>query len=338
MLIIILKLKEFWIIKVYLIKKEERMDFKVSILLSTYNGEKYIKQQIDSLLNQSYKNFNLYIRDDGSTDSTISIINLINDSRIHLLSDSLGNIGPTGSFIELIKNINSDIYLFCDQDDIWLSNKLEKTVYSINKIGINNLILFHSDLHLVDSNINHYKITFNNHEKIKLPEDYELRQLFLQNCIVGCTIGITNSLVEKSKIREVNYKQIAMHDWWFALVAKKFGSIQFSETPTILYRQHSSNASGTSSGYKNKILKLLNFFIYINKVIKYKNRIIEQTRLFYETFYVELDEVEKTICETIINSKDKNFFKVYRSFFMNKIKFKSFHMNLIMLISYLFKK
>lgn len=312
---------------------------KVSILLSSFNGEKYLKQQIDSLLNQTYKDFNLYIRDDGSIDSSINIINSYDDSRINLITDSFGNIGPTGSFIELIRNVSSDIYLFCDQDDIWLSNKLEKTVNSMIKIGINNLILFHSDLELVDSNMTHYNLTFNCLEKIRIPEDYEFKQLLLQNCVVGCTIGITNSLVEKSKVREINYNHIAMHDWWFALVAKKFGIVEFSETPTILYRQHANNTSGSSSrNYKSKILKLLNFSIYLNRIIKYKNRIINQTKLFYETFEIELDKKEKNVCEVIINSNNENFFNVSRAFFMNKIKFKNFHMNLFILILYMFKK
>ena len=100
----------------------------IAILMSTYNGERYLREQIDSLLNQTYKDWKLYIRDDGSTDETISIIeSYVNDypDLIVLLKDDLGNLGSARSFMRILSVVDADYYMFCDQDDVWLPNKVK---------------------------------------------------------------------------------------------------------------------------------------------------------------------------------------------------------------------
>src|SRR5690554_3762938 len=101
---------------------------KIAIVLSTYNGEKYISEQLDSILNQTYQNFMLYIRDDGSKDSTISIIQKYqktNPTKITFIQDDLGNLHVFDSFKQLLLHSSGDYYVFCDQDDIWTTNKLK---------------------------------------------------------------------------------------------------------------------------------------------------------------------------------------------------------------------
>ncbi len=102
----------------------------VAILLSTYNGQLYLKEQIDSLLDQTYKNWCLFVRDDGSSDDTLQIISTYAKKcpeRIVLLTDNRGNIKPAASFMQLLSMVDMDYYMFCDQDDIWLSTKIERT-------------------------------------------------------------------------------------------------------------------------------------------------------------------------------------------------------------------
>lgn len=105
----------------------------IAILLSTYNGEKFIKKQIDSLIAQTFSNWKLYIRDDGSTDKTISIIEEIceSDNRIFLYKET--NIGVKASFLSLLSRVEADYYFFCDQDDFWYDNKIEKTLEYASK-------------------------------------------------------------------------------------------------------------------------------------------------------------------------------------------------------------
>ena len=108
---------------------------KVVILLSTYNGEKYLKEQLDSLLNQTYKNIDIYIRDDGSKDETVNIIKKYQNEYDNIHLEEGKNLGFIKSFFELLKNgdENVDIYSYCDQDDIWEEDKIERAVKFINK-------------------------------------------------------------------------------------------------------------------------------------------------------------------------------------------------------------
>lgn len=112
----------------------EEMEDTVAILMATYNGDKYIEEQIQSIINQTYKNWQLFIRDDGSSDETLKIIkNFTNiDHRIHKITDNLGNLGPCLNFNELIKtHLEYKYIMFADQDDVWLENKI---MISVNKI------------------------------------------------------------------------------------------------------------------------------------------------------------------------------------------------------------
>ena len=108
----------------------------LAILMSTFNGEKYLKEQIDSLLNQEYEAFDIYIRDDGSTDQTVSILENYEHiyPNIYLLKDTQGNIGVFKSFMYLLSQVHADYYMFCDQDDVWLSNKISMSMKRMNEL------------------------------------------------------------------------------------------------------------------------------------------------------------------------------------------------------------
>ena len=125
---------------------------KIDILLATYNGEKYIKEQIDSILNQSYTNFNLIISDDSSTDSTVEILKEYEkkDERIKLIVQK-ENLGYIKNFEYLLTQVNSKYYMFSDQDDFWVNDKVLK---SYNKLVKENLDLVFCDLEIVDENLN----------------------------------------------------------------------------------------------------------------------------------------------------------------------------------------
>lgn len=132
----------------------------IAILMSTYNGSLFIKEQIESILKQTNKEWLLYIRDDGSTDDTRMILQEYtrkNPSKIHLLHDEFMNIGAGRSFMHLLEVVNADYYMFCDQDDVWMENKIERTyLYLRNleqKFGKNTAIGVFTDLTVVDSNL-----------------------------------------------------------------------------------------------------------------------------------------------------------------------------------------
>ena len=128
----------------------------VSILLATYNGEKFLIEQLNSIINQSYEDWTLYIHDDGSSDGTIAIINQYCDQyeNIIYLPDLIVHRGAAQSFMCLLEQVNADYYMFCDQDDVWLPYKIEKTYIAMQEKPVDSPVLIFSDLVVVDSDLN----------------------------------------------------------------------------------------------------------------------------------------------------------------------------------------
>ena len=200
---------------------------KTVILLSTYNGSKYIKEQIESLFAQTYKNFEIIARDDGSSDNTLNILNSYNITVLN----SKKNIGVENSFMFLLdyafKRTDAKYFMFCDQDDIWKKNKIEKTLNTMKKMETtysNMPILIHTDLEVVDENLTLKYHSFWQYEHIN-PKFYSLNRLLMQNTITGCTMMVNRKLVEF--ILPIQ-KNIILHDWWIGLVASQFGKINYN--------------------------------------------------------------------------------------------------------------
>ena len=257
---------------------------RVSILLSTYNGSKYIKEQLDSIFNQTYKNIEIIVRDDGSSDNTIEILKSYNIKPI----DTKINLGAMGSFEELLKyalqNSNSDYFMFCDQDDVWDTKKVEKTLAKMEEMEkeFGNIpLLVHTDLEVVDEKLNTINSSFMNFQKIN-PRISKFHNLLIQNAITGCTVMINRKLAQMCL--PIPDKAI-MHDWWIGLVATQFGKIGYLDEVTIKYRQHASNTIGAKGfSYWGIIKKGFD--------ISYKIKIdtnITQAKAFLKKFRNELD-------------------------------------------------
>lgn len=206
--------------------------------MSTYNGEKYIAQQIESIQKQTFTDWQLIIRDDGSTDKTCQIIQKIiqTDARMQLIQAE--NVGVIQSFYELVKKETADFYFFSDQDDVWLPEKLEIVLAQAKKQQNNEPILYYTDLKIVDKHL-----TVLSKSMIKLQSDHantNLNQELTENTVTGCTMMINHRLAEKWQ----DSSNIIMHDWWLALLAAALGKLIYIDQPTILYRQHADNVLG----------------------------------------------------------------------------------------------
>jgi rhamnosyltransferase len=229
-----------------MVNKEE---LSIAILMSTYNATQFLNEQIESIRNQSYRKWELYIRDDGSDDSTREMIRKYaeEDDRIVFLNDkNIVNLGVINSFMRLLKEVSADFYMFCDQDDVWKENKIQITLNEMLNCDYESRpVLVHTDLQVVDEKLNTLSRSFINRQK--LPTLSKLNNLVIQNNVTGCTVMINQKLKDL-----VNEKStgIRMHDWWFALVAKCFGEIRFISEATILYRQHSGNVVGSATFLK----------------------------------------------------------------------------------------
>jgi glycosyltransferase involved in cell wall biosynthesis len=218
----------------------------LSILLSTYNSKAFLNEQIDSIISQTVKDWVLYIRDDGSSDNTIDIIEKFckYNENIVFLKDELSNLGAKNSFIKLLSDVDSSYYMFCDQDDVWLPFKIEKTLLKMHEIELHReeipLLVF-TDLKVVDINLNIINNSMWRYQKTTPQHAKDFYSLSISNPVTGCTIMINQKAKEISI--PMSPKSL-MHDLWIALNVSHYGYVDFIDEPTILYRQHSDNVVG----------------------------------------------------------------------------------------------
>jgi glycosyltransferase involved in cell wall biosynthesis len=274
----------------------------IAVLLSTYNGEKYLKEQLDSLFSQTYKNFEIIVRDDGSSDKTLEVLKCYD---VKLLSSD-GNIGIKKSFETLLlyayENSDADYFMFCDQDDVWNNDKIEKTLEKMQELenlyGDNIPLLVHSDLEVVNEKLETLSSSMWKSEHIN-PRANTLNKLLMQNTITGCTMMINRTLAMKSL--SISSKAI-MHDWWIGLIVGAFGKIGFIEESTMKYRQHGKNDTGA---------KNYNYKFIINKLKKFGDinidKNISQAKEFLEEYKDQLDEKSKIMLEDFSTIKEKPY-------------------------------
>lgn len=257
-------------------------DIKVAVLMSTFNGAFFLKEQLQSLLDQTYSNFTLYVRDDGSSDETLQLITSFDGLDLKIMSDDAGNVGPASSFLRLLSAVEADYYFFCDQDDVWFNDKIERAITRIEKSNCGDAVpvLYHSDLTLVDSMLNVIGKSFHGFDNVNPDKFLESNSLLIQNCIVGCTSAFNR------KLRDLviydlqgKYNNIAMHDWWVALFARYFGFILYDNCSSIHYRQHQSNVSGSAIKSKKFLSRVFELRSY-KKVLKMMAKCESQSRFF----------------------------------------------------------
>lgn len=239
---------------------------KIDILMATYNGEKYVAEQIESILNQTYTNFNLIISDDCSTDSTREILEEYKqkDSRIEVYYQEQ-NLGYVKNFEFLLTKVESEVYMLSDQDDVWLKEKVEKTY---NKLVQEKADLVYTDLKVVDENLQEINPSFMRMMKFyrKATKYKDYRVAYLYNTATGCTIISKKKFLDKVLPVPKNKKYL-IHDSWIMLVVSMLGKTVYMDEAYILYRQHGNNQVGakkTTSQMKN-LDEVRKFVINIKK-------------------------------------------------------------------------
>jgi glycosyltransferase involved in cell wall biosynthesis len=282
-------LKKALFVVPFLIKSTEKFvidilktDNEVLILIATFNGAEYLPQQIESIKNQSLIDWKLIIRDDSSTDGTVSIINSFadKDDRIFLLKDEYASTGSAQKNFSLLLQYAQTLdlkYVFlCDQDDVWLPNKLETLIDLAKKKDTDNLkpLLIHSDLEVVGANLQLISPSLVKSIGIKPDLMNNVSSLMFQNCVTGCSCMINRALLEKITL---NPKNILMHDWWLALVASSVGEVIFIPEATVKYRQHGKNVVGA-----------LSYFALYNPFSKISQKTIRESSEFIQSCYEQI--------------------------------------------------
>jgi len=233
----------------------------IDILLATYNGEAFLKKQIDSLLAQEFEDWRLLVRDDGSSDRTAVILQTHQKSmgeRLTILPACRVNLGPRDSFSSLLQHADADYIMLCDQDDVWLPGKIAATLKKMHALeaqyGKDRPLLVHSDFKVVDENLHLLADSGWRYQKTDPRHGAFLNRLLVQNVATGCTVMLNRPL--RDLALPVPPGAI-MHDWWLTLVAGAFGKTGFVAEPLLLYRQHRLNAVGAKSWGMGRFLKQL---------------------------------------------------------------------------------
>ncbi len=243
----------------------------IAILLATYNGEKYLREQINSILSQTATNWTLYIHDDGSTDKTLEIINEFtgNHPNIIFLEDPTKHRGACNSFLWLLEKVNADYYMFCDQDDVWFSNKIEESFKAMKQLEndhVNLPALVFSDLSVTDEELN---IIFNSMWESTRSNKVTFSEYILcAPCVTGCTMLINKAGKEVS----LKYREYAfMHDSLIALCISYHGQMQAINRPLIYYRQHGDNTLGTRPYTSSLLYRIKNLKHIFSEARQYYN-------------------------------------------------------------------
>ncbi|MBV1944018.1 glycosyltransferase family 2 protein [Streptococcus parasuis] len=292
---------------------------KVNILMSTYNGQQFLAEQIRSIQEQSYADWTLFIRDDGSSDNTKEILKDFErqDSRIHIIdSDKSDNLGVIKSFHKLVNHDRADFYFFSDQDDVWLPNKLELSLKEAQNYPADLPIMVYMDLKVVNQDLE--IMTESMVKSQSHHANTELVQELTENTVTGGVAMINHTLAEMWQETD----DILMHDWYLALLASAFGNLVFIDQPGELYRQHSDNVLGArtlSKRFKKWIRPHILFAVYWDLI---KNSQKQARHLLQ----MPLSQSNRELIEAFVTIMDKPMlerFRILRKYGLRKNK--AFH-------------
>ncbi len=239
---------------------------QVAILMCTFNGELYLKEQLDSIKTQDYKNWTLYVSDDGSTDQTLSILKnyqaFWGKDKLHILKGP--RQGFQKNFMSLIisKKIHADFYMLCDQDDVWLPKKIITAIHHLQNQDQSCPQLYCGRTSYVT-------------KKLKFIKDSELflRPRSFHNAIVQSIAG-GNTMAYNNALKKISMKfpevKIISHDWWLYILCElSFGQTYYDHNSYILYRQHERSLIGANVSWLAKLKRL--YMLLSGKFIQYNN-------------------------------------------------------------------
>ena len=292
----------------------------IEILMTAYNGEKFIREQIDSILNQSDTYWHLTISDDGSTDNTPEIIDEYvqkhpDKIRRHCSGCRFGN--ARDHFFHLMEQCKEEYMLFCDQDDVWFPEKvgtLRKALLdATEEYGRETPILVFSDQTVVDEKLNSIADSLMLYER-RYKSGFDYRKILFQNVITGCTMGINKALAILAGSC-IDTTQTIMHDWWIGATAAKFGKVIYIDERLSSYRQHGDNSVGAkdATAIKRKLLNLKNIEDIRNNIDQQK----KQTEIFLNTFSTSLSNEDISFCKGFSRRRSGLFFYIDNAIYIH---------------------
>lgn len=288
----------------------------INVLLSAYNGDRFLHEQIESILQQIHPDIELFVRDDGSSDTTLSILKKYQDAgKLSFVAGK--NVGVKRSFDLLLREVSdANYYAFCDQDDVWMNHKLQRAIDRISEHPQSEPVLYFTTTRLVDSELQplhqvfppiHRKASFGN--------------ALVQNVVTGCTAVFNHAARKLLMSKNPDWNNILMHDWWLYLVISAHGQVIFDSQPSVHYRQHGHNQVGTQNVTLSKRL---------GRFWRNERKITTQVKEFYAQYQESLSDNHREMLEKFLR-KDKHFMvrlelalkgEVYRQRRLDNILFK----------------
>lgn len=290
----------------------------VTIALASYNGEKYIKEQLDSLLNQNTGcDFRIVVQDDCSADSTFDILQRYEErypQKIYVRQNDKPTGSAQGNFFKLLREIDDDYVLLCDQDDVWLEDKIQLTYERMKQLemeyGREIPLLVFSDVIVTDESLNIISESMAAYQKTA-PRHNRLNNYLVQNNIIGCTVMINRELLKYLKFEP---EVCMMHDWWLGLLASAFGQIAYLEKPLLKYRQHGDNQMGARAA--NDASQYIERLSKSKEVRSNYDRMFKQAEIFLMKYREELSEKQIKLLEAFVSlngaSRIVKIFKIFK--------------------------
>ena len=275
---------------------------RVAVVLSTYNGSAYLREQLDSIYSQGHSRIQVFVRDDSSSDGTLAILDQYKRERG--LEYVVGeNVGPTRSFFLALQAVGNefDYYALCDQDDVWHSNKVAVAVRALSEVDTDELALFCSELQLCDQSLTPIEKSMLKRSEIR-PE-----LLLFDNMCSGNTMVMTRGLREF--VLAHDYDGAYYHDWWVAMIAVFFGRLFYCPEALVDYRRTGSNVSSNGKQGMALLLERLRTFLMSGHLANIR----KQLESFYKAFADLLSLEQKRLFITALsNSRIKRAFAPFR--------------------------
>jgi glycosyltransferase involved in cell wall biosynthesis len=262
------------------------------VLLSTYNGAAFLQPLLDSVLGQDRVRLSILVRDDGSTDATLSMLE--RHARAGRLVYYRGpRLGPAASFLDLLGRADPafDTFAFCDQDDVWLPDKLSRATDHLGQQTAGAPALYCGRLMLVDEALTPLTLT-------PMPRrGASFENALVENIAAGCTV-VLNPAARDLLTRKAPDWLVA-HDWWAYLVVSAFGAVHYDAEPKLLYRQHRANAVGASRSVAGNLARRLRKF----RRNQAEMAVLNQAREFRRLFAAQLDSRHALVLERFLERR-----------------------------------
>lgn len=292
----------------------------ITVLMAAYNGEKYIGEQIESIINQTFDDWKLVIKDDHSTDNTFQIAFEYEKNypqKIKVLTQNMNTGNASNNFFTMLPYAEDDYIMFADDDDVWIPEKMSKSLDIMKKLesrqGTDKPLLVHSDLEVVDDKLQRVAKSLFSWQRLDWKHN-SLNYLLTQNIVTGSTMMFNRPLLEM--VGQPPEKAI-IHDWWFALIAAAFGEIGFVNCPTVKYRQHGTNQIGAKNA--KSIRYHINRLRTIGQTKKEMDATCIQAKEFFERYETYMNAEIKQMILSYISLPNKSL--VERICILKKYRF-----------------